>query len=52
MKFSFASEYEMIRQTVRKFVCNGASQINELRITGVWAGVLVNVVHSRFTYHI
>jgi hypothetical protein len=52
MKFSFPSEYEMIRWIVRGFIYNGASQINELNITGAWAGVLVKVIHERFTYHI
>lgn len=52
MDFSFTPEYEMIRRIVRGFVCKGASHIYKLNITGVWAGVLVSVIHSRFTYHI
>ncbi len=51
MEFSFTSKDEMIRQTAQKFVCNGVNHINDLQITGVWAGVLANVIHSRFTYH-
>jgi hypothetical protein len=51
MDFSFTREHKMIRQMVREFAYESASQPHESQITDTRSGVLANVIHLRLTFH-